>query len=65
MSAPALARLLNHLGYRTNYGTEFMGVRGTYNLISGTYHRLDRAEKGDRARMVAEAFRKPNFEYAY
>jgi len=65
MSAPTLARLLNSLGYRTNYGTEYEGARGTYNLISGTYHRLDGAGKGDLARMVAAAFRKPNFEYAY
>lgn len=65
MSAPSLAGLLNNLGYRTNYGTEYEGGRGIYNLISGTYHRLDGAGKADRARMVAEAFRKPNFEYAY
>lgn len=65
MSAPTLAYLLNDLGYRTNYDSEYQGARGTYNLISGTYHRLDGVGKSDRARMVAEAFRKPNFEYAY
>lgn len=65
MSAPTLAHLLNDLGYQTNYGSEYAGARGIYNLISGTYHRLDREGKADRARMVAEAFRKPNFEYAY
>jgi hypothetical protein len=65
MSAPTLALLLNDLGYQTNYSSEYAGARGIYNLISGTYHRLDRAGKSDRAQMVAEAYRKPNFEYAY
>jgi len=65
MSAPTLALLLNHLGYRTNYDCEYDGKRGIYNLISGTYHRLERASKSDRAKMVAEAFTKPNFDYAY
>lgn len=65
MSVPTLATLLNSLGYRTDCGYEFEGVRGTYNLVSGAYHRLVHAGKSDRARMVAEAFRKPNFEYAY
>jgi hypothetical protein len=68
MSAPSLAQLLNDLGYRTNYDSEYAGApraRGIYNLISGTYHRLDRAGKSNRAKMVAEAYRKPNFEYAY
>ena len=65
MSAPTLAVLLNELGYRTNWNLEFKGTRGIYRLISGTYHRLERAGKSDRAILVAEAFRKPNFEYAY
>ena len=65
MSVPTLCDLLNGLGYTTNYGTAFSGGRGSYRLISGTYHRLEHAGRGDRARMVAEAFRRPNFEYAY
>ncbi|HEV2247287.1 MAG TPA: hypothetical protein VGW37_11600 [Terriglobia bacterium] len=65
MSAPTLARLLNELGFETDYGCEYTGGRGTYNLISGTYWRLERDGRGERAGMVAEAFRKPNFEYAY
>ena len=68
MSAPTLARLLNDRGYRTNYNSEYSGAPGArsiHNLISGTYYRLDHAGKSDRAQMVAKAFRKPNFEYAY
>jgi hypothetical protein len=65
MSVPTLANLVNEKGGRTNYGTVFDGERGSYRLVSGTYHRLERAGKNDAARRVAEAFRKPNFEYAY
>ena len=65
MSVPALVSLVNDHGYRTNYGTEFSGGRGSYKLVSGTYHRLDSAGHSTRARNVALAFRKPNFEYAY
>lgn len=65
MSVPALCDLLNARGYTTNYGTEFTGGRGSYRLVSGTYHRLDAAGEGDRATNVAIAFRRPNFQYAY
>lgn len=65
MSVPTLVTLVNEQGYRTNYGTEFSGGRGSYKLVSGTYHRLKAAGHADRARNVAVAFRKPNFEYAY
>jgi hypothetical protein len=65
MSVPALCELLNSQGYTTNYGTEFSGGRGSYRLVSGTYHRLDEAGEPDRATNVALAFRRPNFEYAY
>lgn len=65
MSVPTLCSLLNELGYRTNYGAEYQADRGSYTLISATYRRLRSAGKEDRAQMVAEAFRKANFEYAY
>lgn len=65
MSVPALCELLNTKGYTTNYGTEFTGGRGSYRLVSGTYHRLVAAGETDRAINVAVAFRRPNFQYAY
>jgi hypothetical protein len=65
MSVPTLVSLVNERGYRTDYGTEFSGGRGSYKLVSGTYHRFTAAGHADRARNVAVAFRKPNFEYAY
>jgi hypothetical protein len=65
MSVPALINLVNARGGETNYGTPFTGGRGSYRLVSGTYWRMMAAEFPDRARNVAVAFRRPNFEYAY
>jgi hypothetical protein len=65
MSVPALCSMLNEQGYRTNYGDTYSGGRGSYRLVSGTYHRMMAAESSDRAHNVAVAFRRPNFEYAY
>jgi hypothetical protein len=65
MSVPALCTLLNEHGYRTNYGAKFSGGRGSYRLVSGTYHRMVAAQQPARAHNVAVAFRRPNFEYAY
>ena len=65
MSVPTLCSLLNDLGHRTNYGSPFSGGRGSYRLVSGAYHRMQRAGFTDRAENVAVAFRRPNFQYAY
>jgi hypothetical protein len=65
MSVPALMDLVNAKGGRTNYGTQYEGGRGSYKLVSGTYHRMMAAGTPDRAHNVAVAFRRPNFEYAY
>ena len=64
MSVPALIDLVNSKGGRTNYGTLFSGGRGSYRLISATYDRLNKYDKLG-AQRVADAFLKPNFEYAY
>lgn len=65
MSVPALVDLVNAKGGQTNYGTPFSGGRGSYRLVSGTYHRLNEAGKQREAHNVAVAFRRPNYEYAY
>ena len=65
MSVPALIDMVNARGYTTNYGTSFEGGRGSYKLVSGTYRRMMEVDSPDRAQAVAEAFRRPNFEYAY
>ncbi len=61
MSVPRLVQMANELGYRTNYGTTFSGGRGSYRLVRGAYHR----NNAEHAKKVAEAFRKPDFTYAY
>lgn len=65
MSVPKLMDLVNAKGGTTNYGEPFCGGRGSYRLVSGTYHRMMAAKSPDRAHNVAVAFRRPNFEYAY
>ena len=65
MSVPTLCKLLNELGYRANDGSEFSGGRGSYRLVSRTYHHMANSGQDDRAHRVAVAFRRPNFEYAY
>jgi len=37
MSVKDLAGLLNWNGFRTSYGDEFKGGRGTYTLVQATY----------------------------
>ncbi len=65
MAVPALMDLVNTKGGQTNYGTPFSGGRGSYRLVSGTYHRMIAANRPDCAHNVAVSFRRPNFEYAY
>lgn len=65
MSVQALADLLNVRGHRTNDDDEYAGGRGTYRLVRGTYHRLNRSEKTKEAEMVACAFVKPDGNYAF
>jgi hypothetical protein len=68
MSVPTLIELVNTHGDKTNYGTEYIAGRGSYKLVSGTYHRMKALGSPDgdtKAHNVAVAFRKPNFEYAY
>ena len=64
MSVPQLASLVNETGYRTSYGTKYLGKRGSYRLVRGAYRRHE-GHAQDTAAAVAEAFRKPDFTYAY
>ena len=65
MSVPALVQLANRAGYRTNYGAEFSGGRGSYRLVRGAYDRAKKRGDDEAATQIAEAFRKPDFSYAY
>ncbi len=65
MTGKTLADLLNWNGFKTNYDTEFVGVRGTYKLIRATYDWLVKIGDQESADKVAEAFKKPDGTYAY
>jgi hypothetical protein len=40
MTGENLANHLNEIGFKTSYGTEYEGGRGTNKLISDTYDRF-------------------------
>lgn len=67
MSVSELADHLNRNGFRTSYGEQYAGERGTLRLISMTYRWID-AELGlggDEATPIAVAFVKRDGSYAY
>lgn len=66
ITAKELADKLNSAGHMTGYGTAFNGGRGTYMLIRGVYHWLDKViDSHEEATAVARAFTKPDGRYAY
>lgn len=65
MPAPELAGRLNEAGYRTSYGTESRGGRGTYRLVKSTYDELMTQGRREEAEAVAESFTKPDGTHAY
>jgi len=66
MTAKALCKLLNELGYRTDRGTEFsLERRGPYQVVKATYHWLKSEGLDERAKAVAQAFLNAEHEYAY
>ena len=66
MTVRLLFELLNKLGYRTTYGSEYQAGRGSYRTIACAWRRYQEGFKQpDVAEAIAEAFTKPNGEYAY
>jgi hypothetical protein len=65
MSVPALIRLVNAKGGKTNYGETFSGGRGSYRLVSGAYWRMEQGGFSQEAQNIALSFRRSNFEYAF
>lgn len=57
--------MLNKVGYRTTYGTEYAGGRGSYTVIRHAYWKYANAGDSATAKAIALAFRRPNGEYAY
>ncbi len=65
MAANELAEHLNRNNFKTSYGTEYEGGRGTYTLIHATYDWLVANGQQTEADNVAKAFPKPNGNYAF
>jgi hypothetical protein len=66
MSGEELAEHLNRNKFLTTYGTEYQGGRGTYKLISETWHWVEKElDLPEEAKKIAEAFVKPDGSYAY
>ena len=65
MSGEELAEHFNRNNFLTSYGTEYQGGRGTYKLISETYNWLKDLGLQNEADKIAEAFVKPNGDFAY
>ncbi len=64
MSVPTLFHLANEIGYRTTYGSKYSGGRGSYRTVRLAYQRYEQ-DNPRAAEMIAHAFRKPDFTYAY
>ena len=66
MSADELADHLNRNNFKTSYGTEYEGKRGTYRLIRETWHWVhhDLGLVGE-AKGIAEAYVKPDGSHAW
>ena len=65
MSVPELARHLNRNNFKTNYGEEYKGERGTFTLVEAVYNELVKAGNQIKADKVAKAFPKDDGSYAY
>jgi hypothetical protein len=65
MAGNELAQHLNRNNYKTSYGDEYQGKRGTYTLLQATYNWLASVGRHQDASNVALAFPKPNGHYAY
>jgi len=65
MAVTELAEHLNRNNFKTGYGAEYEGGRGTYTLIRATYDWLVSIGRQAEADNVANAFPKPDGNYAF
>lgn len=66
ISVRMLCRILNKAGYKTSYGCEYSGGRGSYRMVASAWHYFnDAINKPDVAEDIALAFTRPNGGYAY
>lgn len=64
MTVPLLSRVLTEADFHPTYGGNYKGGRGSYRMLSWFYWHF-KNKKPDVAEAIAEAFKKPNGEYAY
>lgn len=64
MTVPLLSRVLTEADFHPTYGGNYQGGRGSYRMLSWFYWHF-KNKKPDVAEAIAEAFKKPNGEYAY
>jgi len=65
MSGEELAEHLNRNKFSTSYGSQYNGGRGTYTLIRETWRWVHEMGLDDEAKKIAEAFVRPDGDYAY
>lgn len=65
MSVEELAMHLNRNDFRTSYGAEYQGARGTYTLVHSVYNWLTSKGEHKDAEKVANAFPKSDGSFAY
>jgi len=65
MATNELAEHLKRNKFKTSYGTEYEGGRGTYTLIHATYDWLVANGQQSEADYVANAYPKPDGNYAF
>lgn len=65
MTVERLCDVLNAAGFRTQYGTEYAGERGSYRMVSCAYGWYAESGEADVADKIAQAFTKPDGSYAY
>ena len=66
MTVRMLCNILNKLGYRTTYDSEYMAGRGSYKMVAGAWNYYQNyLKQPDIAESIALAFTKPNGDYAY
>lgn len=65
MTVKRLADVLNESGFRTRYGAEYQGERGSYRAVSCAYGWYFENGEPDVADKIAQAFTKDDGSYAY
>ena len=66
MTVRMLCDILNKLGYRTTYESQYLGGRGSYKMVAGAWsHYQEHLKQPAIAESIALAFTRPNGEYAY